>query len=164
MFGDDRGFFMETYSSRNMEAAGFPPTTFVQDNLSKSGAGTLRGLHYQINPSPMGKFVRCVQGSLFDVAVDLRKDSPTFGQWVGETLSQENGKALWVPGGFAHGFLTLEENTLAYYKCDGLYAPNEERSVNYADPEIGIEWPGEVKSISDKDEVAPLLKDADYNF
>lgn len=163
-FRDHRGFFMETYSSREFETAGFPATVFVQDNLSLSAKGTLRGLHYQLEPHAMGKLVRVVRGAVFDVAVDLRANSPTFGQWVGETLTGDNGKALWVPGGFAHGFLALEDQSLVYYKCDALYAPASERSLHHADPEVGIAWPEPIAVISSKDAAAPGLSNAEYNF
>ena len=163
-FEDERGFFMETYSRRAWEAAGFPAVVFVQDNLSLSAEGTLRGLHYQLAPHGMGKLVRAVQGSVFDVAVDLRMGSPAFGRWYGERLSRENGVALWIPAGFAHGFLALEEDSAVYYKCDGHYTPKAERTLYYADPEIGIRWPFLPDQISEKDAAAPILMDAAYNF
>ncbi|MCB9770356.1 MAG: dTDP-4-dehydrorhamnose 3,5-epimerase [Candidatus Omnitrophica bacterium] len=162
-FRDDRGFFTETYSQKNWSAEGFDET-FLQDNMSLSAKGTLRGMHYQIEPHGMGKLIRAITGSIFDVAVDLREGSPTFGKWVGRTLSAENGLAMWVPVGFAHGFLALEDQTLIYYKCTNTYAPDSERSVHYADPEIGIEWPMEPTGLSPKDEAAPLLRDAEFNF
>jgi len=162
-FDDDRGFFTETYSLPVWTNAGFEGT-FVQDNLSKSSKGTLRGLHYQLSTHGMGKLVRVVSGAVFDVAVDLRRGSPSFGKWVGRTLSAENGIALWVPVGFAHGFVALEDDTLVWYKCTGSHAPEAERAVRYSDPNIGVEWPIEPTVVSQKDEDAPLLADAEYDF
>ena len=160
---DRRGFFTETYSEKVWEEAGFKET-FVQDNLSMSAKGVLRGMHYQVNPHGMGKLVRAVAGSVFDVAVDLRRGSPTFAKWVGRTLSGENGLALWVPVGFAHGFVALEDDTLVSYKCTCMHTPEAERSLSYKDPEVGIKWPLEPTIISDKDRKAPGLKDAEYYF
>lgn len=162
-FEDNRGFFSETYSAPIWDAEGFS-RVFSQDNLSKSAKGTLRGMHYQIEPRSMGKLVRTVTGAVFDVAVDLRIGSPTFGKWVGQTLSGDNGLALWVPEGFAHGFVALEDETYVYYKCTGTHAPEAERSLNYADPTVGIEWPLEPTIISEKDKAAPMLADAETNF
>ncbi len=164
MFRDQRGFFMESYSSRDFEKAGFPELRFLQDNLSGSGKGVLRGMHYQLEPHGMGKLVRVVKGSIFDVAVDLRRGSPTFGRWLGITLCEGSGEALWIPAGFAHGFLSLEEGTLVHYKCDGLYEPSSERTLHYACPEVGIAWPGEILEVSAKDAAAPALCEAEYNF
>lgn len=163
VFRDNRGFFSETYSEPIWRDAGFTET-FLQDNLSGSAKGTLRGMHYQMDPHGMGKFVRAITGGVFDVAVDLRQGSPTFGKWVGRELSAENGLALWVPIGFAHGFVAMEDNTLVYYKCSGVHTPEVERAVNYKDPEVGIEWPLEPTIISEKDAAAPGLQDAEYNF
>ncbi len=163
VFQDDRGHFTELYSAPNLAAQGFHET-FVQDNLSCSAKGALRGLHYQLEPHGMGKLIRVAAGAIFDVAVDLREGAPTFGKWLGRTLTGENGQALWVPVGFAHGFLALEPDTLVLYKCTAPWNPEAERSLAYNDPEIGIEWPAEPTSISDKDAAAPLLKDAEYNF
>lgn len=160
---DHRGFFSETYSKEMFAAAGFGET-FVQDNLSESKKGTLRGLHYQLEPKGMGKFVRVIRGAVFDVAVDLRRGSPSFGKWVGRTLSAENGLCLWVPVGFAHGFLALADETLVLYKCTAIHAPEAERAVNYADPAIGILWPAAPTLVTDKDAGAPLLEGAEYNF
>jgi dTDP-4-dehydrorhamnose 3,5-epimerase len=162
-FDDNRGFFTETYSLPMWAAEGFSGT-FVQDNLSRSCKGTLRGMHYQLSTHGMGKLVRVVTGSVFDVAVDLRVGSPTFGQSVGRTLSAENGLALWVPVGFGHGFLALEDETNVWYKCTGAHAPEAERSLRYNDPAIAVEWPIEPSVISGKDADAPLLADADYDF
>ncbi|MEW6502025.1 MAG: dTDP-4-dehydrorhamnose 3,5-epimerase [Thermodesulfobacteriota bacterium] len=139
LFGDSRGFFMETWHARTFAAAGLD-LTFVQDNHSKSSQGTLRGLHYQVE-QPQGKLVRVVSGEVFDVAVDLRKSSPTFGQWVGEILSAENKKMLWVPAGFAHGFYVTSESAEFVYKCTDFYAPEHERSIRWDDPELAIAWP-----------------------
>lgn len=163
VFGDSRGFFTESYSERNWEEAGLS-CNFVQDNLSLSCQGTLRGLHYQIDPHAMGKLVRAYTGSLFDVAMDLRVGSPTFGKWVGRTLSAENMLSMWIPAGFAHGFLALEDDTMFAYKCTGYYAPEAERTIRYNDPEIGIDWPFEPSELSAKDLEAPALADAEFNF
>jgi dTDP-4-dehydrorhamnose 3,5-epimerase len=163
VFEDDRGFFSESHSAKMWEEAGFLET-FVQDNLSKSSRGTLRGMHYQLDPHGMGKLVRCVQGAVFDVAVDLRAGSPTYSKWVGRELSGSNHLSLWVPVGFAHGFVALEDDTLVHYKCTGMHAPDAERAVSYKDPTIAIEWPLEPSVITQKDEDAPLLADAEANF
>jgi len=160
---DVRGFFSETHSIETFGAAGLPET-FVQDNLSESKKGTMRGLHYQLEPKGMGKLVRVVRGSVFDVAVDLRRGSPSFGKWVGQALSAENRLSMWVPVGFAHGFLALEEGTLVFYKCTAIHAPEAERAVNYADPEIGIAWPFPATLVMPKDAAAPPLAGAEYNF
>ena len=162
-FDDDRGFFTETHSVPTWKAGGFDET-FVQDNLSRSCKGTLRGMHYQLSAHGMGKLVRAVRGAVFDVAVDLRRGSPTFGKWVGRTLSAENGLSLWVPVGFAHGFVALEDDSLVWYKCTGVHAPEAERSLRYSDPDVQIEWPIEPTVISQKDADAPLLGDADHDF
>lgn len=165
VFGDHRGWFMETYIKSNLAEAGIN-IEFVQDNQSFSAAkGTLRGLHYQINPKAQTKLVRCTKGAIYDVAVDIRKGSPTFGDWFGIELSAENKKQLLIPKGLAHGFMTLTEDVEVQYKVDELYAPDCDRSIIWNDPEIGIEWPMDVKPIlSLKDEKAPLLKDAENNF
>jgi dTDP-4-dehydrorhamnose 3,5-epimerase len=139
VFGDARGFFMETYHAEKFASLGLP-TRWVQDNHSRSARDILRGLHYQLQQT-QGKLVRCVAGAIFDVAVDLRRSSPTFGQWAGVTLSAENKAMLWVPEGFAHGFLSLEDGTEVTYKCTDLYLPAAERSVLWNDPAIGIDWP-----------------------
>lgn len=160
---DDRGFFSETYSSKMFEAAGFRET-FLQDNLSGSKRGTLRGLHYQLEPHGMGKLVRAITGSIFDVAVDLRRGSPFFGKWVGRALSAENRLSLWIPSGFAHGFVALEDATLVHYKCTTTHTPEAERAVHYADPKIGIVWPIEPSLVAPKDAAAPPLDRAEFNF
>jgi dTDP-4-dehydrorhamnose 3,5-epimerase len=160
---DDRGFFSETYSSKMFEAAGLREN-FLQDNLSGSRRGTLRGLHYQIEPHAMGKLVRVIAGSIFDVAVDLRRGSPSFGKWVGRTLSEENRQSMWVPIGFAHGFLALEDATLVLYKCTEIHTPEAERAIHYADAKIGIEWPLAPTLVAPKDAAAPPLDAAEFNF
>lgn len=151
VFGDDRGFFMESWNAARFAEAGLD-IAFVQDNHSRSQKGVLRGMHFQ-NPGPQGKLVRVVSGAVFDVAVDLRRSSPTFGKWVGVELSARNKRMFWVPRGFAHGFLTLEDDTDFLYKCDAPYAPESEHSLAWDDPDVGIEWPkvaGEVR-LSAKD-------------
>ena len=162
VFSDERGFFMETWQAQRFRDAGIS-TEFVQDNFSHSSRDTLRGLHYQIQ-QPQGKLVRVVSGEVFDVAVDLRKSSASFGRWVGVILSAENKHQLWVPPGFAHGFLVLSETAEFEYKCTDYYAPDHERSIRWDDPEIGIEWPmpdGRQPVLSSKDAGAPFLKDVD---
>ena len=161
VFGDERGFFMETWNDQTFADAGFD-VAFVQDNHSRSSKGVLRGLHYQLQQT-QGKLVRVTAGAVFDVAVDVRKSSPTFGQWVGYELSAANKRMLWVPEGFAHGFLTLEDNTDFLYKCTALYAPEHERSIAWDDPDIGIDWPlaGLAPQLSVKDQAAARLADAE---
>lgn len=158
--GDHRGFFLETYRKEVFTAAGVD-VDFVQDNHSKSARGVLRGLHYQLQ-QPQGKLVRVVQGEIFDVAVDLRRSSPSFGQWVGELLSADNKRAMWVPPGFAHGFVVISETAEVTYKCTTYYAPQHERTLLWNDADLGIDWPpvGEVL-LSDKDRLAPGLADAE---
>ena len=138
-FGDDRGFFLESFNRRAFSEAGLP-TEFVQDNHSRSARGVLRGMHYQMQQT-QGKLVRVTAGAVFDVAVDMRRNSPTFGRWVGVELNAENKRQLWVPEGFAHGFYTLSESADFQYKCTDYYAPEHERSLLWNDPEVGIEWP-----------------------
>ena len=162
VFGDERGFFMETYRADLFVEVGIP-YDFVQDNHSGSQQGTLRGLHYQIKHS-QGKLVRAVVGELFDVAVDIRRNSPTFGQWIGVVLSADNKRQLWVPPGFAHGFYVLSEWSEISYKTTDYYAPRWERSLLWSDPDIGIEWPllPDVKPLlSARDQQAKKLADAD---
>ncbi|TNJ59743.1 dTDP-4-dehydrorhamnose 3,5-epimerase [Paenibacillus hemerocallicola] len=165
VFGDHRGWFMETYSDAKFLETGIH-LEFVQDNHSFSAAkGTLRGLHYQLNPKAQTKLVRCTRGSIFDVAVDIRKDSSTFMKWFGIELNAENKKQLLIPKGFAHGFMTLTEDVEVQYKVDELYSPELDRGIIWNDPAIGIEWPIDFNPIlSAKDERAPLLKDAENNF
>ncbi|GAA6135055.1 dTDP-4-dehydrorhamnose 3,5-epimerase [Oceaniserpentilla sp. 4NH20-0058] len=162
VFGDDRGFFMETFRASIMdELTG--GKSFVQDNHSKSKQGILRGLHYQMQQT-QGKLVRVVQGEVFDVAVDLRKNSETFGQWVGVVLSAENKKQLWVPEGFAHGFYVMSDTAEFVYKCTDYYAPEFDRSILWNDPDISIDWPlvnDEQPLLSDKDKNGTLLSQAD---
>ncbi len=166
VFKDKRGFFMETYKASEFNKVGID-TDFVQDNHSKSVKGVLRGLHYQIEPKAQGKLVRCVKGKVFDVAVDIRKGSPTFGKWIGVELSEENKLMLWIPKGFAHGFLVLSDEAEIIYKVSGAeYSPEHERAIFWNDPEIGIKWPIQnfTPILSEKDKNAPLLKDAEINF
>ena len=141
VFGDERGFFFESYNEKAFnEATGVSPR-FVQDNHSKSVKGVLRGLHYQLPPKAQGKLVRVVQGEVFDVAVDIRKDSPTYGQWVGEVLSADNKKQLWIPPGFAHGFLTLSDTAEFLYKTTDYWSPEHERAILWNDATLNIDWP-----------------------
>lgn len=158
--GDARGFFLESWNAAAFGANGLD-IDFVQDNHSRSARGVLRGLHYQ-NPDAQGKLVRVVGGAVFDVAVDMRRTSPQFGQWVGYELSAENKRMLWVPPGFAHGFLTLADDTDFLYKCTAPYAPANEHAVRWDDPDIAIDWPldGMQPLVSAKDAAAPLLADA----
>lgn len=139
VFGDDRGFFMESWNADAFDAAGLD-LNFVQDNHSRSQKGVLRGMHFQ-NPQPQGKLVRVVRGAVFDAVVDIRRSSSTFGKWTGVVLSSENKRMFWVPEGFAHGFLTLEDDTDFLYKCTALYNPENESSLAWDDPTVGIEWP-----------------------
>ena len=141
VFGDDRGFFFESFNARTFNQVTGLNIEFVQDNHSKSQRGVLRGLHYQLPPMAQGKLVRVIQGEVFDVAVDLRKSSPTFGQWVGEVLSAENKKQLWIPEGFAHGFFTLSETAESLYKTTNFYSVEHERSLLWNDPQFAISWP-----------------------
>ena len=163
VFGDERGFFFESFSQKFFEEATGLKRTFVQDNHSKSVKGVLRGLHYQLPPMAQGKLVRVVQGEVFDVAVDIRKSSPTFGQWVGVHLSAENKRQLWVPEGFAHGFLTLSETAEFLYKTTNYYSPTHEGSIIWNDSTLNIEWPeaGDIQ-VSGKDQVAPVFTQAAY--
>lgn len=162
---DHRGYFYEVYNRQSYAAIGID-VEFVQDNQSLSYAvDTLRGLHYQAPPHAQSKLVRCARGAIFDVAVDIRQKSPTFGHWVGYKLSAENGYQLYVPIGFAHGFLTLEPDSEIVYKCSDFYAPETEGAVFWGDPDIGIDWPSISDPIlSDKDAKAPLLKDLQSPF
>lgn len=161
VFGDSRGFFMETWHAAKFAAAGLD-CNFVQDNHSKSVQGTLRGLHYQIR-KPQGKLVRVISGEVFDVAVDLRKSSPFFGRWVGEVLSAENKKMLWVPPGFGHGFYVLSPEAEFVYKCTELYAPEDERCIRWDDPELAVAWPllGQTPLLSAKDLAGVSLAEAE---
>lgn len=162
VFGDERGFFIETWRASRYREAGIEGE-FVQDNHSRSRRGILRGLHYQIQ-NPQGKLVRVTDGEVFDVAVDLRKSSATFGQWYGAVLSASNHRQMWVPPGFAHGFYVMSESADFLYKCTEYYAPEFERSLRWDDPEIGIEWPlvdGAAPQLSQKDAAASGLVDAE---
>jgi dTDP-4-dehydrorhamnose 3,5-epimerase len=161
VFGDARGFFLESWNQASFAAAGLT-MDFVQDNHSRSARGVLRGLHYQLE-NPQGKLVRVTQGALFDVAVDIRRSSPHFGKWVGVELSADNHRMLWIPPGFAHGFLMLSETADFLYKCTALYHPPSDRGVRWDDPDIGIAWPdvGAAPLLSAKDAVAPRLADAE---
>jgi dTDP-4-dehydrorhamnose 3,5-epimerase len=163
VFGDDRGFFFESFNQRAFDAAVGHHVDFVQDNHSRSMRGVLRGLHYQLDPHAQGKLVRVAQGSAFDVAVDMRRASPTFGRWVGVTLDTYSQRQLWIPPGFAHGFLALEDDTHFLYKTTDYYAKDCERSLAWNDPAIGIEWPdpGAPPLLAAKDASAPLLAQAD---
>lgn len=161
VFGDERGFFYESFHQARFEEAIGRQVTFVQDNHSKSAHNVLRGLHYQIR-QPQGKLVRVVAGSVFDVAVDLRRSSPTFGQWVGEVLSAENKAQMWVPEGFAHGFVVLSESAEFVYKTTDYYAPEHERCIAWNDPAVGVEWPLlQPPTVSAKDRCGLLLDVAD---
>lgn len=157
VFGDARGFFFESFNQRDFEHATGVQAHFVQDNHSKSSKGVLRGLHYQIQ-HPQGKLVRVTQGEVFDVAVDLRRSSPTFGQWVGEVLSADNKKQMWVPAGFAHGFVVLSDSAEFLYKTTDYWYPEHERSLQWNDPAIGIRWPiGAPPQLAAKDAAAQPL-------
>ena len=163
VFGDARGFFCETYHAERYRQAGVD-AAFVQDNLSRSGRGTLRGLHFQAPPHAQAKLVQVLEGAVWDVAVDLRRDSPTFGQHVGVELSAENGRQVYVPVGFAHGFCVTSETALFAYKCSAFYAPGAEGSLRWDDPDLAIGWPVEAPVLSDKDRAAPRLADVDSPF
>ena len=168
VFNDDRGFFMESWNSNDwksiLEKNKQEFNLFLQDNHSQSSIGVLRGLHYQLNPYAQGKLVRCISGEIFDVAVDIRINSPTFGKYVGEFLSSENYLQLWIPEGFAHGFLTISEKAEVLYKTTNFWDKNSERSIKWDDPSINIEWPEIILKnneilISPKDSQAPLLSE-----
>ena len=159
VFGDARGWFMESWSKQKLESAGIN-VDFVQDNHSFSATkGTLRGLHYQTDPMAQAKLLRCTNGSIFDVAVDIRKNSPQYAKWTGVILSAENKKQLFIPRGFAHAFLTLTDNVEVQYKADNYYAPHYDGNIRWDDPQIAIDWPTEPTILSDKDKNAPLLKE-----
>ncbi len=162
VFGDARGFFYESFNQRAFNEATGTDHSFVQDNHSRSSRGVLRGLHYQIR-QPQGKLVRVVQGAVFDVAVDIRKSSPTFGQWVGEELSADNHRQLWVPPGFAHGFMVLSATAEFLYKTTDYYAPQYERCIAWNDPDLAIAWPdvGRAPLLSGKDQLGQSLVQAD---
>jgi dTDP-4-dehydrorhamnose 3,5-epimerase len=165
VFADGRGFFFESWNQRRFDEAVGTPTIFCQDNHSRSSKGVLRGLHYQLEPEPQGKLVRCTVGAIFDVAVDLRRSSPTFGQWVGAELSAENQQQLWVPVGFGHGFLTLSDTAEVLYKASGFWSKSCERSLLWNDPDLAIAWPldrlnGSAPLLAEKDAAAPGFTEA----
>jgi dTDP-4-dehydrorhamnose 3,5-epimerase len=163
VFADERGLFFESFSAPVFEAATGLERSFPQDNHSVSRKGVLRGLHYQLPPYAQGKLVRVVRGAAFDVAVDIRRNSPTFGRWAGEVLSADNRRQLWVPEGFAHGFLALADDTEFLYKATALYHPASERSIAWNDPDIGIDWPLDgAPVLNGKDAAAPAFSRADY--
>jgi dTDP-4-dehydrorhamnose 3,5-epimerase len=162
VFGDERGFFMESFNQRVFDEAVGHHVEFVQDNHSRSARGVLRGLHFQLPPHAQGKLVRVTQGSVFDVAVDLRRSSPTFGRWVGVELSGSNHRQFWIPAGFAHGFLVTSDSADFLYKATDYYAPQAEGAVRWDDPTVGVQWPlsGQQPLLSPKDAQAPLLAQA----
>ncbi|EHB54613.1 dTDP-4-dehydrorhamnose 3,5-epimerase [Paenibacillus lactis] len=163
-FGDHRGFFMESFNERLFKEHGIH-FNFIQDNQSLSSEpGVLRGLHYQLNPKAQTKLIRVLTGAIYDVVVDIRRSSPTFGQWVGVILSEYNKRQLLVPKGFAHGFCTLVPNTQVLYKVDEYYSPEHDRGILWNDPALGIDWPTSNPILSDKDQYHPVLKDAEMNF
>lgn len=162
VFGDERGFFFESFNQKAFNEATGLDVNFVQDNHSRSAKGVLRGLHYQLPPHAQGKLVRVVRGSVFDVAVDIRQGSATFGQWVGLELSEDNHKQLWIPAGFAHGFLVLSESADFLYKTTNYYSTERERCIAWNDPDVGIQWPTNVAPVmSTKDQMGKRLADAD---
>jgi dTDP-4-dehydrorhamnose 3,5-epimerase len=165
VFQDDRGYFFESYQEEKLSQQGIK-SRFVQDNQSKSSYGVIRGLHFQKEPHAQTKLIRVLEGSIYDVAVDVRMGSPTFGKWFGIELSAENKKQLYVPKGFAHGFSVLSETAVVFYKCDELYNPASEGGILFNDPGLGIDWKIEAgkELLSAKDKILPLLKDANLNF
>lgn len=163
VFGDERGFFYESFNEKAWREKAGIDAPFVQDNHSRSSRGVLRGLHYQLPPAAQGKLVRCVYGEVFDVAVDIRRNSATFGQWVGVHLSAENKRQVWIPKGFAHGFLVLSDIAEFLYKTTDYYAPQQERAIRWDDSQLKIDWPGGVlPNLSAKDAVASLFSEAEY--
>jgi dTDP-4-dehydrorhamnose 3,5-epimerase len=165
VFADERGYFFESFNQTKFSQNGLE-YKFVQDNESKSSRGVIRGLHYQLAPYGQTKLIRVVEGAVYDVAVDLREGSPTFGQWFGLEVSAEKKNQLLIPKGFAHGFSVLSEYAIFSYKCDEFYNPKADRGIRYDDPALGIDWkiPAELSVISDKDKVHPFLADAEMNF
>jgi len=162
VFADDRGAFTETFRAESFRELGLPE--FIQDNQSVSAKGVVRGLHYQLDPAAVGKLVRCVGGRIFDVAVDLRHGSPSYGRWVGVELGGDDNRMLYVPEGFAHGFMALEGRTVVAYRQTGYWSAAHERSLKWDDPAIGITWPEGAVRLSPKDEAAPVLSGAEHNF
>ncbi|QYR20618.1 dTDP-4-dehydrorhamnose 3,5-epimerase [Paenibacillus sp. sptzw28] len=164
VFGDHRGFFTESYNKSRFHEAGITHD-FIQDNHSYSAeAGTLRGLHYQLSPKAQTKMVRAIAGAIYDVVVDIRRDSPTFGEWVGVIISESNKRQILVPKGFAHGFCTLVPHTQVLYKVDELYSKDHDRGILWSDPDLAIDWPMGNVVLSEKDKVHPLLRDAENNY
>ncbi len=163
VFEDQRGFFMESYSLRDFSEAGIGDV-FVQDNHSRSVKNTLRGLHFQREPAAQSKLVWCIRGEIYDVAVDLRRGSPAFGRWFAATLSEANRKMLYIPRGFAHGFLVLSDEAEVLYKADNFYSPEHDGGIAWNDPQVGVRWPAEDPVLSDKDRALPTLEDAGVDF
>jgi dTDP-4-dehydrorhamnose 3,5-epimerase len=164
VFGDHRGFFMESYNEETYKKNGID-MNFIQDNHSLSQqAGTLRGMHYQLQPKAQSKLIRVTRGAIYDVIVDIRKSSPTYGQWQGFILSAENKRQLLVPKGFAHGFCTITEDTEVQYKVDELYSPEHDRGIAWNDPTLNVDWPEKNPILSDKDKTHPTLAEAENNF
>ena len=163
VFGDERGYFFESFNQDVFEAAGLE-TRFVQDNESKSSKGVLRGLHFQEPPFEQGKLVRVARGAVIDVSVDIRKDSATYGKWAAFELSEHNKRMLWIPSGFAHGFVTLENDTIFIYKCTNMYNRDSENSIIWNDPDLNVDWGVENPIISDKDQKAPSFRDMNSPF
>jgi len=163
VYGDDRGYFFESYNEDQFRNAGLE-TKFVQDNESRSGKGVLRGLHFQAPPYEQGKLVRVVRGAVLDVTVDIRKDSPTFGKWIGFELTEQNKHMLWIPPGLAHGFVTLEDDTIFIYKCTNVYHKESENAIRWNDPDLNIDWGIADPVISEKDNAASLFRDLKSPF
>jgi dTDP-4-dehydrorhamnose 3,5-epimerase len=159
---DSRGFFSETFREEPFVEQGIP--RFVQDNHSRSTGKVLRGLHYQLRPAALGKLVRCLRGRIFDVAVDIRRGSPTYGQWVSTELCADDGRMIYIPEGFAHAYCALAEECEVFYKTTGYYSPQHERSIRWNDPSLNIKWPLDDPVLSDKDRKAPFLSEAENNF
>lgn len=163
VFGDERGYFFESFNAEIYRKAGLEED-FVQDNESRSMKGVLRGLHFQEPPYAQGKLIRVARGSVLDVSVDIRKDSPTFGKWVAYELSEHNKRQLWIPPGFAHGFVTLEDDTIFIYKCSNIYKKESENSIRWNDADLNIDWGISDPIVSEKDKVAPLFRDLKSPF
>jgi dTDP-4-dehydrorhamnose 3,5-epimerase len=162
IFKDQRGFFLESFREEPFIQRGIP--RFVQDNHARSAGSVLRGLHYQIRPAAIGKLVRCLRGRIFDVAVDIRRGSPTYAKWVGVELTDENCQMIYIPEGFAHAYCALSDECEVFYKTTGYYSPQHDRAVRWNDPDLNIQWPVTDPTLSPKDAIAPLLKDAENNF